>query len=293
MQRGGTVEERIFVQADLSHAQLEESAAESSLDRIQALQRDGAASDAEVRGATRRVQDARATLDAIKRRMSNRFSPADKTLWKARVQEAKMNLAAANVTLANANIVTPIAGTVYLLPVSLYDFVSPGADLMHVADLDHLQVRALFDEPDMGKLHVGAPVELHWEGRLDRTWHGVIEHVPMAATASGVRNVGESIIAVEDAHGDLPANTNVNIIVRVEHKSHVVTLPREALHTHGVETYVYRVINGTLVRTAVRTGLMNLSDVEITGGLSLTDTVALHAVDNRDLTDGMKVKTRA
>lgn len=34
-----------------------------------------------------------------------------------------------------------------------------GTDLLHVADLSQIQVRANFEEPDMGKLHVGQAIQ--------------------------------------------------------------------------------------------------------------------------------------
>ncbi|MGI4853904.1 MAG: efflux RND transporter periplasmic adaptor subunit [Janthinobacterium lividum] len=292
VQRGGSVEERFNLQAELEHAQLERAAAASSLSKLTTLQQVNAASDAEVRAAIRRLKDADTTLQSATRRFSERFSASDKAAWKMRIQEARSSLTAADVSLANANIVSPIAGTVYLLPVSTFDFVSAGAELMHVADLNKLQVRAPFDEPDMGKLHEGSQVEIRWEGRVDRVWHGIVRHIPMAATTSGTRNVGESIITIADARGDLPANTNVTVTVQVSARSHVLCLPREALQTQGDQSYVYRVVSDQLVRTPVTLGLLNRNDFEITSGLSERDVVALHSADNRPLSTGMRVKIR-
>ncbi|HEX4576961.1 MAG TPA: efflux RND transporter periplasmic adaptor subunit, partial [Edaphobacter sp.] len=67
-------------------------------------------------------------------------------------------------------------------------------------------------------------------------------------------------------------------------------IPREALHTDGGD-FVYRVINGKLVRTPVQVGIAtNLIRAEITSGLTEKDTVALGAINNRELSNGLTVK---
>ena len=52
----------------------------------------------------------------------------------------------------------------------------------------------------------------------------------------------------------------------------------------------HRVIRGKLVRTPVQIGVSNLTRVEITSGLTEKDTVALSAINNRDLINGLAVK---
>ena len=62
----------------------------------------------------------------------------------------------------------PISGDAYFIPVSEFDFVHDGDDLMDVADLHRLQVRAYFDEPEVGKLSVGQPVRIDWAAKPAR-----------------------------------------------------------------------------------------------------------------------------
>jgi HlyD family secretion protein len=101
--------------------------------------------------------------------------------------------------------------------------------------------------------------------------------------------VGECFITVDDADGVLIPNTNVTVTVTEAQHLHALSIPREALHTDG-GNYVYRVINNKLVRTPVQIGgVVNLTRVEIAGGLSEGDTVALNATTNRDLTNGLEI----
>ena len=98
------------------------------------------------------------------------------------------------------------------------------------------------------------------------------------------------MIAVDDAKEDLLPNTSVMVTVTVQQHSHVLTIPRTALHTEGPVNYVLLVKDGTLHKTIVDTGVVNLERAEITRGLAENDLVAVSAADNRELRDGMRVR---
>src|SRR6185312_4108062 len=135
----------------------------------------------------------------------------------------------------------------YSVPVSAYDFVPAGEDLLDLADLNKIQVRAYFDEPEIGKLAVGQAVKIEWAAKPLQVWHGHISIAPTTVITYGTRNVGECLITVDDARGDLLPNTNVTVTVTTSQRFNVLSVPREALHTEGVSDFVYRVVDGKLV----------------------------------------------
>lgn len=288
--QGGSQEERIALSGDLSRAQIQEQQAEKDLAAIRQLQQKGAASAGEVAAAEHRLQAAKTTLDNVEQRQKDRYSESDRNKVQAQLNDARASVAAAQNSYANANIRSPLAGTVYSIPVSQYDFVPAGEDLMDVADLNRIQVRAYFDEPEIGKLAVGQAVKIVWDAKPNQTWHGHISRAPSTVITYGTRNVGECIITVDDAQGDLLPNTNVTVTVTTSQRFNVLSIPREALHTEGANDFVYRVVQGKLVRTPVKVGALNLTRVEITDGLTDKDTVALNATSNRDLSNGLAVK---
>jgi len=106
----------------------------------------------------------------------------------------------------------------------------------------------------------------------------------------GTRNVGECLIAVDDAKGDLLPNTNVTVRVIEQRSDNVLILPREALHTQGSDDYVFRIIGDHLVKTPVKVGVVNLVDFAIDSGVGQGDRVALRATSDADLSDGLRVK---
>src|SRR6185437_1144386 len=292
LQQGGSQDERIAMQGDLSRSKMQQQQAESDLAALKQLQQKGAASAGEVAAAEQRLQTANSSLQNIEMRSTQRYSGPDRTRAAAQVADARAGLVAAQKGYANVNVRSPLAGTVYSIPVSQYDFVQAGEDLVDVADLNKIQGRAYFDEPEIGNLAVGQAVTIVWEGKQDRVWHGHVSRVPTTVIAYGTRSVGECIIAVDDAHEDLLPNTNVTVTVTTQQRFDVLSIPREALHTEpSGHDFVYRVINNKLVVTPVQVGVVNLMRVEITGGLTGKDTVALGATNsNRDLSNGLAVK---
>jgi HlyD family secretion protein len=225
-------------------------------------------------------------------RSTQRYSAPDRARAEAQLADARAGVAAAQKGYANVNVRSPLEGTVYSIPVARYDFVQAGEDLMDVADLNKIQIRAYFDEPEIGNLAVGQAVQILWEGKPNRVWHGHVSRVPTTVIAYGTRSVGECIIAVDDAKEDLLPNTNVTVTVTTQQRFNVLSIPREALHTEGsARDFVYRVVHNKLVVTPVHVGVVNLTRVEITGGLTDKDTVALGATNsNRDLSNGLAVK---
>ena len=290
VEHGGSQDERNTYAADLNSARQQRQTDAADLAALQQLQEKGAASPAEVATAQQRLQMDDNRQHSIEQHSTQRYGDADRARARAQLADARAAVAAAQSSYASDNIHSPLAGTVYQIPISQYDYVAAGADLIYVADLSRLLVRAYFDEPEIGDLAVGQPVKIVWDAKPRSTWHGHVEQVPSTVTPyGGTRSVGECIISIDDAkEGDLPPYTNVNVTVTIAQHLHVLSVPREALHTDG-GNYVYRVIHNKLVRTPVQIDFVNLVRAEVTSGLAEGDTVALAATTNRDLTDGLEI----
>jgi HlyD family secretion protein len=292
MQGGGSQEERLADRNNVASAQADERQAATSLAAMQKLQAQGAASANEVAAAEQKVAQAQMRVSQLESKRTERYGSGDVSAQRAVVAEAQAGLAAAQAGYADVNIRAPFAGTVYSVPVSRYDFVQDGALLLAMADLTQLQVKAYFDEPEIGKLREGQPVTIEWLAKPNLQWHGHILKAPTTITTYGTRNVGECLISVDDAQGDLLPNTNVTVTVTTQKRMDVLSLPREALHTEGNSDYVYRIVGGELVKTAVVTGVVNLVQFEIVSGLKEGDTVALHTTDGSELRQDLRVKAQ-
>lgn len=288
-EQNGSQDDLIGYAAEMQRDQTEHDDAAASLATLQQLEQRGSVSQSEVLNAERRLKLADAALANLHQRMTHRYSAGDIASLKARVQADQANLGAERVSWANANISSPISGTVYFIPVSQYDFVPGGSELMHVADLTQFEVRADFYEADIGKLEVGQPVTLLWDGAPGRSWTGKVVVRPMAVNRNGPVNVGQCIIALNGPLDDLPVNSTVTVLVEIQKHANVLTLPRQALYGSGPQQFVYRVDQGQLRKTPVTTGLLNAMMAEITSGLTEHDVVALRAVDGSRLKNGGRI----
>jgi len=293
MQNGGTHDELLTTRTDLTNAQTQQTQAAAALASLQALQAKGAASANEVESAQQKLQSAQNRVVDLKTRKTGRYGSTDFSAQEAQVSNAREGVVAAQSALAGVDIHSPLSGTVYYAPVSQYDYVPGGKPLLYIADLTKLRVRAYFDEPDIGKLSVGQPVTIVWGAKPNRVWHGHIQQAPTTVIEYGTRNVGECVITIDDANGDLLPNTNVTVTVTTQQKAHVLSIPREALHTEGQYDYVYKIVRGHLQKTPVQVGVLNLTLVEVTSGLNDGDTVVLAPTNGEDeLTDGLEVKAQ-
>lgn len=290
-QHGGTREERLTLSSDLRSAQIARDQAQSEVATLKKLQATGAASASEVSSAQERLAADNASLESLQQRQTGRYDSADLAHAQATLQDAQAAYAAAQDTLHQAIVRAPFAGTVYSLPVSRTEFVQQGDRLLSLANLSKLQVRAYFDEPEIGELQVGQPAIIVWDARPRQIWHGHIARLPSTIITYGqTRNVGEVLVHLDDPDGQLLPDTNVRVTVTVGNESNVLIVPRDALHAENGLSYVYRVADGTLHRTPVVVGKLNLTNVQIVSGLKVGDQVALGTTNAQPLGDGEPVK---
>jgi HlyD family secretion protein len=289
MVQGGTQAERLALGGETAKAQIDRDQAQRDLDALTRLQSSGAASASEVAGAQERLDTDNAALANLQQRKTGSYGAGDIGRAKAALADAQAGYAAAQQAVNEANIRAPFAGTVYRIPVSRTEYVNQGDLLLAMADLSKMQVRAYFDEPEIGQLHVGQLVTIEWDARPDKTWHGHIARVPSTIITYTTRNVGEVLVTINDADNDLLPNTNVRVTALVANEPNALNIPREALHTENGQPYVYRVDDGTLHRTSVKVGNINLTQVEILSGLKEGQVVALGSTNGQPIGDAVPV----
>jgi HlyD family secretion protein len=287
---GGTQEEVLTNKSQLVKAQTERDAAQRNLQALQRLLQSGAASQAEVDAASNQLRVADSTVHLLHQKLNGRYSPPEIEHVQAQASEAQASLAAAQELLKNSNVSSPIAGSVYSLPVRQGNFVNPGDLLVQVADLHKVRVRTFVDEPEIGKLQKGQPVEVTWDAFPGRIWHGTVESLPTTVVQRGTRMVGEVTCVVDNDDLKLLPNTNVSVAVVTARHENALTVPRESIHQDDKGQFVYQVVKGELKRRDVKTGVADLTRVEVTHGLPDNAVLALGAINMQSLRDGMPVK---
>lgn len=291
VEQNGTLEQRQAAAADVTRNKLDRDQAQHDLDALMKLSATGAASPSEVAAARQRLDTAEATLHASEQSARNRYSSADIARARAAVEDAEANRQAAQQVLAQTVVHAPSAGTVYSLNVKATEFAEQGKLLLQMADLNHVRVRAYFDEPEIGKLAVGQPILIKWDAKQGVVWHGHIERTPVTVITYGTRNVGEVLIHVDDnPNGQLLPDTNVTVTVTTSSEANALSIPREALRSENGRTYVFKVVGDELKKTFVITGTMNLTQVAILSGLQDGDWVATGTPSGQPLQEGIPIK---
>ena len=288
---GGTHEEVLTTRSELVKAQADRDTAQRNLDALTRLQQRGAASPAEVQAAQDRLKSAQAQVTLLQQKSNaGRYSRPEVVKVRAQETEAKAAYAAAQDLLHSSNVTAPRAGIVYSLPVKAGAFVNTGDLLVQVADLSAVQVRAFVDEPDIGRLAIGEPVAITWEGQPGRTWEGKVTRVPSTVVVLGPRTVGEVTCKVSNTDFKLLPNINVNVNIVAAKDDNALLVPREAVHQHDSRKFVYEIVNGRLERRYVETGVSDLTRIQIKDGVKDGALIALGAVRGTVLKDGMDVK---
>jgi HlyD family secretion protein len=290
IRKGGSQDEVLQTQANLTKARAEREAAERNLGAIRKLLERGSASAGEVQEAENRLKRAQAEVSLLEQRQTGRYSDPEVARVQAQAEEARAALDAAEEILRQANIVAPRAGTVYSLPVREGAFVNPGDLIVQVADLTKMQVRAFIDEPEIGKLSPGQKVTLTWDAIPGRTWEGAVTRVPTTVILRGTRNVGEVVAGVDNRDRKLLPNINVSVLITTVRHDNALTVSREAVYQDSGKRYIYRIQNGELQRAEVETAISSLTRIEVTKGLTEGTKVALGSVNGQPLSDGAAVK---
>jgi HlyD family secretion protein len=286
---GGTREEVITNQAELTRARSELQAAQRNLEAMHRLEQTGAASSAEVQDAGTRVKTAQTQVNLLQQKTGSRYSPLDMQRAESQLEQAKAGYSATEDVLAKSNIRSPQPGEVYNLPVKAGNFVNAGDLLVQVADLSKMTVKAFVDEPDIGRLAKGQTVLVTWDALPGRTWQGTVTQIPTTVVSRGSRSVGEVECEVDNSDRKLLPNVNVSVTVVTARHDNVVTVPREAIRQSDGKRFVLEVVDDRLVRRDVETSISNLTDIEITSGVSDGAKIALGAYNNLPLRDGMRV----
>jgi multidrug efflux pump subunit AcrA (membrane-fusion protein) len=159
-----------------------------------------------------------------------------------------------------------------------------------VADLRKVLVRAFVDEPDVGRLTPGNPIEITWDAVPGRIWRATVTAIPSTVKVHGSRNVGETTSIVDNKDLKLLPNINVGVTIVTAEHDNVLVVPREAIRTDDSKPYVLQVDGHELKRRDVETSLSNLTQVEVTRGLSPKDMVAISSWNGKPIGDRMQVK---
>ena len=289
-ERGGTHEEVLSLEPQLVKAGTDRDSAQRNLEALKKLEQQGAATAGEVREAENALARADAQLTFLRQKQTKRYSNGELARVDAQHAEAQAAFDAAQDVLSKSNVRAPFDGIVYSLPAKEGGFVAAGDLLLQVADLRKVLVRAFVDEPDVGRLAPGDPMEITWDAVPGHVWRSAVTALPSTVKLRGSRNVGETTSIVDNKDLKLLPNINIGVTIVAAEHDNVLIVPREAVRMDDSKPYVLQVVGHELKRREVETSLSNLTQIEVTRGLSAKDVVAINASNGKPIGDGTQVK---
>ncbi len=239
-----------------------------------------APTDADIAEARANVTQAEATLqeaEYLYAALTDGEVPEDATgSGLSELEQAKLDLAEAEVNLAGTTLVSPIDGTVMSIDMSIGDTVGTSS-VMTVADLSQQYLEVFLDESDWANIKADYPTEVIFDILPDTTFTGTVTQIdPGLYTESGSSMV-RAIVQLTDVNDEtfnLPLGTSAAVDVIGGEATDAILIPIEALHDAGNGQYaVFVMTDGEPRLQLVEIGIQDLSSVEITSGLNQGDVI--------------------
>jgi HlyD family secretion protein len=170
---------------------------------------------------------------------------------------------------------SPLEGALLGFTLKSGAFVNAGDLIGVIADLQNLKARVFVDEPDLGRITAGAPIQIRWDAHPQEMWKGTVRRIPSEVVAYGSRTVAEVLCGIDDPPGFLIPNVNVDVEIAAAKSPDVPSLPREAVFPDGKNFFVWVVREGRAERRVIQTGRSSVTEIEVTGGISRSDTIII------------------
>jgi HlyD family secretion protein len=287
IERGGRRGELADIDANLERTRLDHEAELREYNTLHRLEEKQAATRQEVEAARGKLRQTELEIEALQRKRTVLVGSTDRAVAEARLREAEAEERLAERRIADTVVRSPIAGVVYSLPVRLGAYLNAGDPVANVGVLDRLRVRVYIDEPELGRVSVGLPVNITWDALPGKQWQGTVEQLPTQIQPLGTRQVGEVLCTIENPGGELVPGTNVNAEIRSSVVAGALTIPKEALRRDVNGTGLFALGGSTVHWRPVKAGSSSINRVQILEGVTEGDSVALPT--SFSLHDGQRV----
>ena len=270
----------------LAAARAQVASAQANLDKLRGEQRSGA-----LEAARAGVSKAQANLDRIK----SGAQPDDLAAAQAQVASAQATLDLARLTLDEATLTAPFAGTVAEVNLKVGETPSPTEPALVLADLSSFHVDVAVDEVDVSRLAVAQPVTLTLDALPGLTLPGKVESIDPLSNAQSTVTSYQVRVTTTANDPRVRSGMSANADIVVAHKPNVLLVPRRAVRNDRGLLVVdmpkdqsvcglpreQRPPNPELTQHSVKTGLSNEDVIEITQGLDERSCVYVEGIDAR------------
>ena len=204
---------------------------------------------------------------------------------RAALQVAEADYQLAQARLEKATIKAPLAGVVGLRTVSVGAYVTPGQRIVELADIDPVKAEFRVPELALPELRRGQPIRVTVDALPGRTFDGEIDAIDPTVDVAG--RAVRLRARIPNPRGELSPGLFARVQIVVGRRENALLVPESAVFAEGTRRFVYRVIGGHAVRTAVQLGQRRPGQVEVRKGLARGDVVV--TAGQQQVNDGAAV----
>lgn len=179
---------------------------------------------------------------------------------KADVIRAQVAVENARIALDDTDVKAPIRGTIIERLVEVGQVISSptmdvggGTLLLKMADLSSVQVRALVDETDIGKIAPNQPVTVTVTAYPNQPFEGRVSKIEPQATADQTVTTFSVLIILDNEGGLLRPGMNADVEIRIAERRDILAVPTVALKVDRDIAVASRLVG--FAETDVRTQL--------------------------------------
>jgi HlyD family secretion protein len=162
----------------------------------------------------------------------------DHATARAEVVRSEAAMENAQIAMDDADVLAPIEGTILRRDVERGQVISSptrdvagGTVLLTMADLERVQVRALVDEIDIGKIHPGLAAAVTVTAYPERSFRGTVLKIePQSEIVQNV-TMFPTLVGLENPEGLLRPGMNCEVEIQVDRREAVLAIPNPALRT--------------------------------------------------------------
>ena len=250
--------------AQVRHAQAVLDAANANASQTQIKQQDVAQAEEGVRQADSALRMAQANTAQV------RVKEQAIQTARAQVLQAEAALRYAETQLSYTRIVSPIDGVIASVSTQEGETIAAGLTaptFVTIIDLSRLQVDALVDETDIGRVKVGQSATFTVDSFPDEDFEGTVTAIyPKAIIDQNVVDY-DVVVTISNPRGMLRPDMTANVTISVATKENVLSVPNKAVKREDGARVVYVAQDGSLIRRAVKTGWKDSDHTEIVSGL--------------------------
>lgn len=272
-----------------TRAKLDNAAA--NLDRANSLYTKGMISKQEMDSAKSTFDVAQADYESARaNELQGKMKDEEIKTARARVEQMESNLQLAGVQLGRTYITAPYSGIITELFVEEGELLSIGTPVLEMADESTMEVDAVIDEVDVGKLRIGQDVKLTFDAFKEKQSLGKILEISPYITTTKEQNRTVNIkVGITTGQDGILVGMSTDVEVITGRAKDALYLPTNAIIEKADGQFVFIAEKGVAREKKIKTGLSNWDTSEVIEGLREGDEV-ITSLEIKKFTDGTKIK---